>query len=83
MEMKGYTTLPKSLELEPHHQMQFSVIPRSPPVLDEGYYHSVRDSVFYVPSTGMNHSIFVPKSLSYTIISITSYLQYQILYLML
>ena len=24
--MKGYSTLPKSPELEPHHQMQFSVV---------------------------------------------------------
>ena len=27
MAMKGYSTFPKSLILEPHHQMQFSVIP--------------------------------------------------------
>ena len=27
--MKGYPTLLRSLELEPQHQMQFSVIPRT------------------------------------------------------
>ena len=28
--MKGYYTLPRALELEPHHRLQFSVIPRIP-----------------------------------------------------
>ena len=27
--MKGYTTLPKSPEMEPHYQMQVRVIPRT------------------------------------------------------
>ena len=30
MTMKGYSTLPKVLELDPHHWMQFSVIFKSP-----------------------------------------------------
>ena len=30
MAMKGYSTLPRSPELEPHHQMLFSIIPGSP-----------------------------------------------------
>ena len=30
MAMKGYSTLPRSPELEPHHQMHFIVIPRIP-----------------------------------------------------
>ena len=29
MEMKGYLPPSRSPELEPHHQMQFSVIPRT------------------------------------------------------
>ena len=41
--MKGYSTLPRSPELEPHHQIQFSIIPRTilfgkdsyPPLLQE------------------------------------------------
>ena len=28
MAIKGYSTIPKSPELEPHHQMQFNVITR-------------------------------------------------------
>ena len=31
--MKVYSTLPRTLELEPNHQMQFSVISRTPPFL--------------------------------------------------
>ena len=27
--MKGYFTFPKSPELKPHHQMQYSIIPRT------------------------------------------------------
>ena len=30
MAMKGYSTLPKLPELKPYHQMQFSVISRTP-----------------------------------------------------
>ena len=30
MAMKGYSTFPRALELEPHHQMQFNVMPRTP-----------------------------------------------------
>ena len=30
MTMKGYSTFPRSPELEPHHKMQFSVIPKTP-----------------------------------------------------
>ena len=31
--MNGYSTHPRSLELKPHHQMQFTVIPRASPFL--------------------------------------------------
>ena len=30
MAMKEYSTLPRAQELEPHFQVQFSVIPRTP-----------------------------------------------------
>ena len=29
MAMKGHSTLPRAPELDPHHQMQFNVIPRT------------------------------------------------------
>ena len=43
MAMKGYSALPRSPELKPHHRMQFSVISRT--ALFEVSYPSARDSV--------------------------------------
>ena len=43
MTMKGYSMLPRSTNLEVHHQMQFSVIPRKPPSM--GSYLSPRDAI--------------------------------------
>ena len=34
MAMESYSTLPKAPELEPHHQMQFSFIPRTQILFD-------------------------------------------------
>ena len=47
---EGVLNISKALELEPHHQMQFSVIPRI--LVEKGVLHLFRDtvSVFY------NHS---------------------------
>ena len=41
--MKGYSTLPRGLELEPEHQMHFSVLART--TLLGWSYFSVRDRV--------------------------------------
>ena len=54
MAMKGYSTLPRSPELKPHHQIQFNIIPRMPVFLgwvgDESY-SSLGDIVssLYIP----------------------------------
>ena len=44
MERKGYSTLPRALELEPDHQMQFSVIARTP--LSRGSYPAAVDTEY-------------------------------------
>ena len=44
MSTKGYSTLPRSPRLEPYHQMQFSVIPRTPPPI-----HTVSQSAYSKP----------------------------------
>ena len=50
MAMKEYVTLLKAPELEPHHQMQFSVILRK--LLWSGWLSLCRVyKVFYIPST--------------------------------
>ena len=53
MAMKGYSTLPKSKELEPHHQMQFSVVPRTLLFFffcgEEGYLSAVSKSACGLP----------------------------------
>ena len=41
MALKGYSTFPKDPELEPQHQMQFSVIPRT---LVGGVLHFCKDA---------------------------------------
>ena len=48
MAMNGYPTFPKASKIEPHHQMQFCVIPRT---LIGGVLHLFRATfnVFYWP----------------------------------
>ena len=44
MTVKEYSTFSKDLELEPHHQMQFSIISRT--LLWEGYFSAEMQSVY-------------------------------------
>ena len=45
MGMKGYFKLPKSPKLEPHHQMQFGIIPKYPFLGEGASYIFVGDTV--------------------------------------
>ena len=51
MVMKGYSILPRSQGLEPHHQIQFSAIPRTLPFffLNEMSYSSAEDTAYSKP----------------------------------
>ena len=59
MARKGYSTLLRSPELEPQHQMQLSVLRKTPLYLDGAYYPSLGDTVcvFSVPPIKGNYSM--------------------------
>ena len=40
--MKGYSTLPRSPELESHHQMYYSVITKTPHLLEMRVFHYLK-----------------------------------------
>ena len=69
MAMNGYYTLLRSLELEPHYLVLFSVMPRT--LLWGGFYHSAGDSVcvFLAMLTGgmITSILIVVHGIEYTL----------------